>query len=252
MPPASTIDGSGSEKPSLLLRYNPPMRPILDLLLAAALSGLAAAGACVAGLQFFARPAIGWIGMAACALIGLLFLWRRHRVAAANMVLGVVFIAVLYPKVEGLESYMREGAMKGLLGSMHQQVRESWLKTGGFPQTLALKPNEAVRIPEHGARREIEIAEFAAESPAHSSGTYVVFSGDARDAQPFFASSDGHLVYRVMDAQWNELSSGTVNVSIPAGFQPDTGALTYSPKLGFFFINCTHKTHQRGDPWWVY
>ena len=75
------------------------MRPILDLLLAAALSGLAAAGACVAGLQFFARPAIGWIGMAACALIGLLFLWRRHRVAAAGMVLPPNEVPPASPRV---------------------------------------------------------------------------------------------------------------------------------------------------------
>lgn len=238
------------------MRYNPLMRSVFhflgDLLLAAALSGLVAAGVFAAGMRLYARPAVGWTGMAVCALIGLLFLWRRRGVAAVGMGLGIVFLAVLYPQVAGYESYVREGAMRGLLGSMHQQVQESWVKTGEFPQTLALKPNEAVRTPEHGVRRGIEIVEFAAALPARSSGAYVVLSGDARDALPFFASSNGRLVYRVVDAQWNELSSGAVNVSIPAGFRPDTGALTYSPKLGFLFINCTHKTRQRGDPWWVY
>ncbi|HAM34722.1 MAG TPA: hypothetical protein DEB40_12580 [Elusimicrobia bacterium] len=206
----------------------------------------------VAGMKLFAHPAIAWAAGAACVLLAMPLLFRRRWIAGGALCAGAVSIGMFFPNIRGFESYVREGAMKGLLGLMRGQVNEAWAKTGGFPQNLTLQPDQAVRIPEHGFHREIEIADFNASVPNPPPGTYLLLSADAQDSEPFFQAPGGRLAYRILDAQSHELSSGAVRVSIPAGFRPDTGALTYAPKLGLVFINCTHKTRQREEPWWIY
>jgi len=217
---------------------------------------------------FYAGLPAMWAGLAvlsaaaACCAVKKFFPAMWFYLAAALVLL------VIYPKLEGFESYGREGRIRGMLSELRVKINDYKTKTGRWPrdgsalgtpafelrqghspssaiETVLLPPEAYLRPPGNSA--DPLSVKIAAAGSGEERLQY--WGGDWRE--PVLLYPGGEYSYTVRREKDNALvSSGVINVPFSPGLKADSGGLVYDPAAGQIFINCTHNTRQGGKPWW--
>lgn len=229
-------------------------------------------GAIVLGYNVFYAEAPGlWLGLAALGGAAAYFAFRRAFAAMCLYGAGLLLFLVVYPKLEGLESYSREGRLRGRLGAMRQEILTSRAREGRWPQDGAglsaagfelrsghstpaavetfVFPRENYIWPPDRLDEKLNVAVLEAGAPQEETLRWY-WGNDV--AAPMFLYPGGEFGYRVTrDKDGSMVSSGTVKAPVPPGFVPDSGVLVYDPSTGNLFVNCAHRMKQKSNMrWW--
>ncbi len=209
-----------------------------------------------------------------CALLGALavrFGFTKRFAAMGLYLAALLFLALVYPKLGGFESYMREGRMKGGLSELRTQVEKIKADSGAYPaDASALLPGRLDLGPGHKKTAAVETVRLPAEAyllpPAMKKGdsllvTVKTVSGDwerryswsADSVWPVLLYPGRSYSYEVRNERDKSLvSGGTVSVPLPPGFVEDGATYVYDPGSGYVFINCTHALRQKPEAWWEF
>lgn len=217
---------------------------------------------------FYAEPPAMWAGLLLLAAIVVYSAAKRAFAAMWLYLAAALILLVIYPKLEGLESYNREGRIRGMLSELRVKISGYKARTGQWPmdgailgapafdlrqghktsagiETFALPPSAYLRPPEN-SDESLLVKVLAA-----GSGEERLQYWNRGSLEPVLMYPGGAHSYIVRREKDNVLfSSGMVNVPVPPGFRTDSGGLLYDPATGRIFINCAHTTRQSGKPWW--
>lgn len=230
------------------------------------------AAAIVTGYNVFYAEAPGfWLGIAALGGPAV-FLGLRRRFAGMWLYAAALLLfLVVYPRLGGLESYTREGRMRGRLYMLRQQIMLRRSETGAWPQDAAgLYAEDFELRAGHRTPRAVQAFNFARENylwppggPKETLNIAALEAGAPEEEairrswspgapDPLFLYPGKEFNYRVTRDKGGALvSSGSFKSPVPEGFDADSGAVVYDPSTGHVFINCVHRRKQDpADQWW--
>jgi hypothetical protein len=248
------------------------MNTIKNVLIILGAPGLFIALVAVGYAVFYAEAPGALLGYAVLGGASVYFGFRRIFSAMWLYAAAFLLFLVVYPKLSGLESYSREGMMRGRLSMLRQQIMLTYSETGAWPADASGLLADGFELREgHKTPREVRTFTFPRACylwpPEGVSGTLNVWalekgapqeeairwSWNAKAADPLFLYPGKEFEYRVTrDKSGEVVMRGSIAVPVPEGFTADSGALIYDPSTGYIFINCVHKTRQKSyASWWA-
>ena len=212
-----------------------------------------------------------WLGISVLGAAAAFFGLRRVFSAMWLYAAALLFFVVTYPILEGLESYSREGRIRGSLSMLRQTLFENRAETGAWPQAVPWLPAKVFDL-HAGHKTPLEVQMFVFPQAAYlwppkghgdalnveareagvPDGEPLIWRWNAASIAPMFMYPGKEFSYRVTRVKDGVLvSSGVFKAPVPGGFILDSGAVVYDPSTGALFINCVHHPRQRPrDEWW--
>ncbi|MDO8803267.1 MAG: hypothetical protein Q7R35_02455 [Elusimicrobiota bacterium] len=217
---------------------------------------------------YYAEGSPALVGQTLLLLLAVVFALKRNFAAMGLYLAGILFLMVVYPKLEDFESYAREGRMAGQFSELRSRLAGIKTADGSYPGTITQVPPplklrsghkntsaiDTVRLPDEAylyppqipAGEKLRVTLRQEGTNREQSYTW---SGDNK--QPLLLYPGGTYFYEIRrESPAALVSSGTVKVPVPPDFNVDSGKYAYDRTHGHFFINCTHTGKQQRAPWW--
>lgn len=218
----------------------------------------------------YAEGRAAMVGQALLLLLAAGFAFKKKFLAMGLYLAGILFVATMYPKIEAFSSYSREGSTLGQLSELRSSLAGMKTADGTSPDAI-LKVTTPLRLKNghkdtsaiYTVRLPDEAYLFPPEIPAGETLRVTLkqegadweqdYAWTRENKWPLLLYPGGTYIYEIRRENPARLvSSGTVKVPVPPGFNVDSGEYAYDQAHGWIFINCTHSGRQHVIPWWTW